>query len=154
MRATRYFFICRKKDGAVSVSGPYVPPRPDRYGANGFDFIEPYVSRFLVSTQQARSLSIFKPGGKRGFAFFAPNGQMTACLMSQPWQGAREARIRAFFDALGVAPSKDYLADVTRVLWYPVQGTAAEVTLLAKRILAELFGVSPTEALDISYEDK
>jgi hypothetical protein len=57
-------------------------------------------------------------------------------------------------------PSHDYLAgnggvpDATRILDYPIGGSTAEVTALTKRILQELCGVSPTEALDIKYEDK
>jgi len=42
-----------------------------------------------------------------------------------------------------------------RAAWnIPIPGSAAEVTALTKRILQELCGVSPAEALDINYGDK
>ena len=75
-------------------------------------------------------------------------------------EGEREAAIRASFSSLGIAPSRDYLAgnggvpDATRVLHYPITGSTAVVTTLTRRILHELCGVSPAEAVDISYGDK
>lgn len=161
MRATEYYFISKGKDGAVTISGPEIPPKPDRYNTNGFDSIGPYVSRFLAPSQQFKSLMMFTPGGKRGFMFIARDGRVEAHVMLQRWKGAeKEAIARKFFSSLGIAPSKDYLAgnggvpDMTRILSYPIQGSAPDVTLLAKRILEELCSISPTEALNITYQEK
>lgn len=72
----------------------------------------------------------------------------------------REAAIRAFFDSLSVEPTEDYLAgnglvrDASRILSYPIQGDASTITELAKRILEELCGISPEEALNIEYSDR
>ena len=134
---------------------------PGRDSTNGFDHIEPYVSRLLMPTNGFKFLNMFTPDGNRGFGFSARDGKVEAGL-SVEWrqEAKREAAIRALFGSLGIRPSQDYLAanggvaDATRILEYPITGSSAEVTALTKRILHELCGVSPTEALDISYGDK
>jgi hypothetical protein len=72
----------------------------------------------------------------------------------------REAAIRAFFGALNIQPTVDYLAgnrgvpDATRMLAFPLTGNPSQVTDLAKRILQELCGVSSSEPLDIHYPER
>ena len=96
-----------------------------------------------------------------GFGFSVRDGVVEADLTVE-WrrEARREASIRAFFSSLGIAPSHDYLAgnggvgDATRILDYRTTASTAEITALTKRILQELCGVSPTEALNISYRDK
>jgi hypothetical protein len=155
--------ISRPNGGRVTFShtGVSFEPAPDYYVTNGFDYIEPYVSRLLVPTNHFKFLHIFTPDGNRGFGMSARDGKTEAGLTVEWRQEAqREAATRAFFGALGIAPSRDYLAgnggvpDATRILHYPVTGSAAEVAALTKRILEELCGVKPTEALNIGYRDK
>ena len=157
------FSFSRPSGGTVTLSrtGVSFEPAPKHYATNGFDHIEAYVSRLLMPTNQFKFLHMFTPDGKRGFGFTARDGVVEAGLTVERRQEAqREASIRAFFRSLGIAPSRDYLAgnggvpDATRFLEYPISGSAAEVTALTKRILQELCGVSPAEALDISYGDK
>ena len=134
---------------------------PDRYATNGFNHIDAYLTRLLVPTNRFKYLSMFTPDGTRGFGLDAKDGIVTASLTVE-WrqEGQREATIRSFFNSFGVIPSRDYLAgnggvpDATRVLEYPVRGNAGEVTALTKRILQELCGVAPTEALNIEYREK
>jgi hypothetical protein len=149
--------------GTVTFSrtGGSLEAAPDHYATNGFDHIEAYVARLLVPTNQFKFLQLFTPDGTRGFGFDAKDGVVHAVLTIE-WrqESQRETAIRAFFSSLGIAPSRDYLAgnggvaDATRMLEYPVIGSTAEMTKLTKRILQELSGVSPTEALDIKYEGK
>jgi len=158
-----FISLSRPSGGAVTFSrtGVSVEGAPDRFATNGFGHIEPYVSRLLVPTNHFKCLSMFTPDGTRGFGFDARDAVVHACLMVE-WrqESQRETAIRAFFSSLGIAPSRDYLAgnggvsDATRVLEYPVTGSTAEVTALTKRILKELCGVTPAEALDISYREK
>lgn len=158
-----FISFARPRGGTVTFSrtGVSFEAAPDHYATNGFQHIQPYVARLLVPTKQFKFLQIFTPDGRRGFGFSAKDGVVQASLTVE-WrqEPQREATIRAFFSALGIAPSMDYLAgnggvpDATRVLEYPIAGSTADVTALTKRILQELCGVSPTEALDISYEDK
>jgi hypothetical protein len=159
------FFIISRPGGGGSVTlsrtGVSFEAAPDHYATNGFDHIEPYVSRLLVPTNRFKFLHMFTPDGTRGFGFSGRDGVVEAGLTVEWRQEApREAAIRAFFSSLGIAPSQDYLAgnggvpDATRILDYPIKGSTAEVTALTKRILQELCGVSATEALDISYGDK
>lgn len=153
----------RPSGGTVtfSRSGVSVEAAPDHFATNGFDHIDPYVSRLIVPTNRFKFLNIFTPDGTRGFGFDAKDGVMHAGLTVE-WrqESQRETAIRAFFSSLGITPSRDYLAgnggvaDATRILEYPVTGNIDEVTALTKRILQELCGVSPTEALDIKYTDK
>jgi hypothetical protein len=158
------FVIFRRPSGGTitfSRTGVSFEAAPDHYATNGFEKIEPYVTRLLVPTNSFKFLNFFTPDGNRGFGFSAKDGLVQASLFVD-WrkQPEREATIRAFFSSLGIAPARDYLAgnggvpDATRVLEYPVNGTPSEVTALTRRILQELCGVSPTEALDISYQDK
>jgi hypothetical protein len=158
-----FISFSRASGGTVTFSqtGVSLEAAPDRYATNGFDHIEPYVSRLLMPTNRFKFLHMFTPDGNRGFGFSARDGVLQAGLTVEWRQEARrEAAIRAFFSSLSVAPSRDYLAgnggvaDATRILEYPVTGSTAEVTTLTKRILQELCGVSPTEALDIKYTDK
>ena len=161
----RNTFITLSRSGGSTVTfsrtGVSLEAAPDHYATNGFEHIEPYVSRLLVPSSRFKFLHIFTPDGMRGFAFNAKDGAVEAGLTVEWRQEAqKEAAIRAFFSSLGIAPSRDYLAgnggvaDATRILDYPITGNSAEVTALTKRILQELCGISPTEALDISYGDK
>jgi len=158
-----FISLSRPSGGTVTFSrtGVSFEAAPDHYTTNGFDHIEPYVSRLLVPTNEFKFVHVFTPDGNRGFGFSAKDGKVEAGLTVEWRQEAqREAAIRAFFSSLGIAPSRDYLAgnggvpDATRVLEYPITGSTTEVTALTKRILQELCGVSPTEALDIKYGDK
>lgn len=156
--------ITRRSGGStvtLSRTGVSFEPAPDHFATNGFDHIEPYVSRLLVPTNRFRSLHIFTPDGNRGFGLTA-RGALVEASLTLEWRREvqREAAIRSFFGSLGIAPSQDYLAgnggvpDATRLLQYPVKGGAAEVTALTKRILQELCSVSPKEALNIGYGEK
>lgn len=141
---------------SVSLESP-----PDHYVTNGLDRLEPYVSRLLQPTKGYNYLGMFTPDGIRGFGIDAKDGLSQATLTVE-WrkESGREAAIRSFFSSLGIAPSQDYLAgngeipDATRILEYPINGNTAEVTSLAKRILQELCGISPTEALDITFSSQ
>ena len=158
-----FISLSRPSGGTVTFSrtGVSLETAPDHYATNGFDHIEPYVSRLLVPTNRFKFLHMFTPDGNRGFGFSARDGVVQAGLTVE-WrqETQREAAIRAFFSSLGIPPSRDYLAgnggvpDATRILDYSISGSTAEVTALTKRILQELCGVSATEALDISYGDK
>lgn len=158
-----FISFSRPNDGTITFSrtGVSLEAAPDHYATNGFDHIEPYVSRLLMPTNRFKFLHMFTRDGSRGFGFSARDGVVEAGLTVE-WrqEPKREADIRAFFSSLGIAPSRDYLAgnggvpDATRLLDYPITGSTAEVTTLTKRILQELCGVSATEALDISYGDK
>ena len=158
-----FIIVARPSGGSVIFSHSSISfeSAPDRYTTNGFDHIEPYVSRLLVTTNRFKFLNIFTPDGNRGFALCAKDGKVEAELTDE-WrqESQKEAAIRAFFGSLGIAPSRDYLAgnggvsDSTRVLEYPISGNSTEVAAFTKRILQELCGVSPTEALDIKYQEK
>jgi hypothetical protein len=158
-----FIIFSRPSGGRVTFSrtGVSLEAAPDHFATNGFDHIEPYVSRLFVPTNRFKFLHMFTPDGRRGFGFSARDGVVKAGLTVEWRQEAkREADIRAFFSSLGVAPSRDYLAgnggvpDATRILEYPITGGTAGVAALTKRILQELCGASPTEALDISYREK
>ncbi|MHB8524312.1 MAG: hypothetical protein ACYDH9_26630 [Limisphaerales bacterium] len=155
----RFISLSRPGGGTVTFShtGVSFEAAPDHYATNGFDHIEPYVSRLLMPTNRFKFLHMFTPDGNRGFGFSAKDGVVQAGLTVEWRQDAqREAVIRAFFSSLGIAASQDYLAgnggvpDATRILDYPISGSTVKVTTLTKRILQDLCGISPTEALDIS----
>jgi hypothetical protein len=153
----------RPNGGTITFSkhGVSLEAAPDHYATNGFDHIEPYVSRLLKPNSSFKFLFLFTPAGDRGLALRAKDGVVEAGLTIE-WrqEPQREATIRQFFHALGIEPSRDYLAgnggvpNATRILDYPVSGSAAEVTALTKRILQELCNISPNEALGIRYGGK
>jgi hypothetical protein len=158
------FVILRRSNGGSIVfqrTSISLEPPPDHYTTDAFDHIESYVSRLLAPSGRFKSVSIFTPNGQHGFGLFARDGKVEASLYVEQHQEAkRETTIRTFFKLMGIDPSQDYLAanggvpDATRCLSYPITGSTAEVTALTKRILQELCGVSPTEALDIGYSEK
>ncbi len=159
------FISLQKPTGATitfSRTSVSVEPPPDYYAANGFDHIEPYISRLLVPSKKLKFLSIFSPDRHRGFSLHAAGGKFEAALNLVDWrrESVKETAIRSFFKSLDIIPSQDYLAgngnvpDAARILSYPIQGNVTEVTVLTKRILQELCDVSPTEALNINYSDK
>lgn len=158
-----HFLFSRPGGGKVifSRTGISFAAAPDHFATDGMDHMAPYVARFLESAKQFKFLQLSTPDGTRGFWFDARQGVVHADLMVE-WrrEPQREAAIRAFFSSRGIAPSQDYLAsnggvaDATRVLAYLVTGSPAEVTALTRRILQELCGVSPTEALNIKYSEK
>jgi hypothetical protein len=158
-----FIILSRPGGGTVTLSRTSVSfdAAPDYYATNGFDHIEPYISQLLMPTNHFKFLQMFTPDGARGFGLDAKDGVVHASLTAE-WrqEPQREAAIRKFFNSLGIAPSRDYLAgnggvpDATRTLEYPVTGSTAEVTALTKGILHELCGVSPAEALNITYRVK
>ena len=158
-----FFIFSRPGGGSMTLSrtGVSFESAPAHYASNGFDHLEPYISKLLATTNGYRFLHIFTPDGKHGFGFSARDGAVEASLTVEWRQEAqREATIREFFSSLRITPSRDYLAgnggvpDATRLLAYRISGSSVEVTALTKRILAELCGIVPTEALDIKYGTK
>jgi hypothetical protein len=158
-----FFIFSRPGGGSMTFSrtGVSFQSAPDHYASNGFDHLEPYISKLLATTNGYRFLHIFTPDGKGGFLFSARDGAVEASLTVEWRQEAqREATIREFFSSLRITPSQDYLAgnggvpDATRVLAYRISGSSGEVTALTKRILGELCGIAPTDALDIKYGTK
>lgn len=158
------FFIFPRSDGSTVTFGRKsvsFESAPDYYPKNGFNHIEPYVSRLLKPAKHIRFVSIFTPDGERGFGLTARGTVITADLIVE-WreEPQREAAIRSFFDSLGIRPSQDYLAgnggvpDATRILAYPLKGNVPELTAITKRILEELCWISSTEALNIQYSEK
>jgi hypothetical protein len=69
---------------------------------------------------------------------------------------AREASIRAFFASKGTRPASDYLANNgrTRILQFPITGTAEKLTKTIKTILGELCDISSKEGLCIKYDER
>jgi hypothetical protein len=158
------FVVFKRPDrGTITVSrsGVELGAPPDRYPADGFAHIEPYVSKLLVPSSRIRWVSIFTPAGDRGLALHA-NGMNVELHLTVEWRAEpkREAAIRSFFAARDIGASEDYLAgnggvpDATRLLAYPIAGGATEVTALTKRALQELCGVSPSEPLDIGFTER
>jgi hypothetical protein len=141
---------------SISIDAP-----PDHYLTNGFEHIGPYISRFLTPSHGFKSLGISTPDGQHALLFTARGGKVEA-FFSVEWRQKpeQEAAIRKLFKSLGVTPTEDYLAsnggvpDSTRCLMYPISGNADEVTALTKRILQDLCGIIPTEAVDIEYQEK
>ncbi|HTI99779.1 MAG TPA: hypothetical protein VL527_12940 [Dongiaceae bacterium] len=158
-----HFLFSRPGGGKVILSrtGISFAAAPDHFATNGMDHLAPYVARLLAPAKSFKFLQLFTPDGTRGFWFDAKDGVVHADFMVK-WrrEPQREAAIRAFFSSRDTAPAQDYLAgnggvpDATRVLAYPIGGNPAEVTALTQRILQELCGVAPTEALDIKYTEK
>jgi hypothetical protein len=161
--ANTFIIFRRTGGGTVSFSrqGIELQGPSDRYTAGGFDHIESYVSRLMAPSRKKRFVGIFTPAGDRGFGLYAGDGKIEANLTVE-WrrEPEREAAIRAFFGALGIQPTEDYLAgnggvpDATRLLAFPLTGNASDVAALTKRILQELCRVSSTEPLDIRYTEK
>ena len=111
----RHTFISfsRPSGGTVTLSrtGVSFEAAPDHYATNGFDHVEPYVSRLLVPSNRFKFLNMFTPDGSHGFGLSARDAVVEAGLTVEWRQEAqREAAIRAFFGSLGIAPSRDYLA--------------------------------------------
>ena len=161
--ANTFITFQRSGGGTVSFSrrGIELQGPPDRYPADGFDHIESYVSRLMAPSRKKRFVHIFTPAGDRGFGLYADDVKIEAQLSVQ-WrqEPQQEAAIRAFFEALSIQPTGDYLAgnggvpDATRALTFPLTGNAPEVAALTKRILQQLCGVSSTEPLEIRYTEK
>ena len=153
----------RPGGGTVTVSRDDIrlDPPPDRYPVNGFDHIESYVSRLLAPSGGFKSVDIFTAAGDRGFELQGRNGHIDAVLTVE-WrqEHEREVKVRSFFASLGVAASEDYVAgngdipDATRILAYPVSGSAAQLAELTKRVLQELCGISPSEPISIRYKER
>src|SRR5665213_2677386 len=136
-------------------------PKPDYYPAKGFDHIEPYIDRLLVSSPGFRSITISTPDGNRGLCVRAQDDKIEVSLIIELQQEPnREEAVRNFVKSLGINASKDFLADTggapdsVRCLLYPISGPAPKLTSMVKRILKMLCGISPTGALNIMYAEK
>lgn len=156
--ANTFVTLNRPGGGTITFSRSKISlePAPDRYPTHGVDHLEPYVARMLRPTNRSAFLHIFTPDGRRGTSLEVTDGAVSVDL-SVDWRNdpQREAAIRAFFTARRIAPSIDFVSsngeipDAIRNLIYPVSGDTAEITALIKRILEELCGISPAEALDM-----
>jgi len=135
----------------------FAPPRGDYYADNGVEHIAPYISRLLVPSEGYKVLHIFTLDRIRGCGVLAHGPVIqVSFVMEGLRKSPREENIRSFFASIGSRPSSDYLASKgrTRILQYPVSGTAEELTALIKTILQELCDISPKEALTIRYEER
>ena len=148
-------------DGKQIGDGKWVDiPESDHFPNHGFDHIESYIRRLLLSPAPFASLSMFTPDGQRGFGLHHRDKQTEISLMID-WrrEPAKEAKIRDLFRELGVSPALDYLAgnggipDAARVLSYALAGDAHEISVLCQRIFSEIYGVTASDGLDITYED-
>ncbi|HEY7161083.1 MAG TPA: hypothetical protein VH815_07475 [Acidobacteriota bacterium] len=132
-------------------------PRGDYYPENGFDHIEPYISRLMTSAVDKRFVLFFALDQKRGCSLSADGQviQVSFAIHSQQ-DTQNEKKIRKFFNSRGTTPARDYLAQNghERILQYPLTGTVAELTAITIAILKELCAVLPTEALSIEYREK
>ena len=145
----------------VSRTGVSFDPAPIHYPSNGLSYVAPYIARLLAPTNTFKSLGISTPDGKHALGLHAQAGKAEVFMSADGLQEPkREAAIRSFFKSLGVDPVMDYLADnggvqgSTRCLEYPLSGMTNDVTALTERMLQELCGVSPTNALDFDYNEK
>ncbi|HEY6228702.1 MAG TPA: hypothetical protein VI282_16405 [Verrucomicrobiae bacterium] len=161
--ANTFITFQRPNGGGITFSRSSVSleKAPDRYATNGISHIEPYMQKLVAAKGRMPSLSIFTPDHNRGFGLDRMEGRVHASLVIDArTEAKREAKIRAFFKNLGAEPSSDYLAgngsvsDATRMLSYPVNGNAEQLTALAEKILTQLCGVSTNEALEISFEER
>ena len=160
--ADTFITVTRSDGGSVTFSrgGLELESAPDYFTTNGFEQIQSYVSRLTAVTNGYQFLHIFTPDRMRGFGLSSEEGVVKAGLTVE-WrdEAEREKAIRSFFGALGIAPSEDYLAgnggvpDATRILEYPLTGSATEITALTKRILEDLCGISKNEPLTIKFGD-
>ena len=132
------------------------PPRGDYFTQNGFDHVAPYISRLLAPKEGHKYLLIFTPDRTRGFGMIAYGTVIQASFVMEPHQQSQEEKIRAFFASRAQRPSRDYLANNgrSRILQYPIHGTARELTATTKRILQDLCDIAPKEALSIRYGEK
>lgn len=138
----------------ISHSGFGLKPAPDHFATNGFAHIETYIARLMASTEPRKGLIIMSEDKERGLVLIMRSGTPYA-LLDADWrkEPEREARIRSFFKDLNIAPTKDYLAgnglvpDATRFLEYPLAGNVQEVTALTKRVLHDIYAISPEAGL-------
>jgi hypothetical protein len=172
------FVIVSLTDGSTSTElsdepslfvdgiGNIVGPKPqdlntvvDTYDANGFDHLEPFVSRLLSSPARHSALMIFTLDGSRGFSLRKRNGRLeVGLIVDSGKQPEREAAIRSFFEARYIEPTEDRpsgddpILSSIRLLSYPVSGDTSEITKLAKQILEQLCYVAPEEGLQINVQ--
>jgi hypothetical protein len=154
-----YFHIIKLQNGSTvtfsKTAITYESP-PDYFSTDGLGQIDSYIPKLLVPSKKYKYLHVFTPDGNRGFGLSQRDGIVQASLnIDTKNEKERDNTIRGFFKQLGIEPSQDYLAanggvqNATRILEYLLPGGEKEVTVLTKRILQELCGVLPTEALNI-----
>lgn len=135
----------------------FAPPQGEYYADNGFEHIAPYISRLLVPADGYKALRIFALDRMRGCGVLAHGSVVQiSFVMEGSRESPREVNIRSFFASRGNRPSGDYLASKgrTRILQYPLSGTAEELTASIKTILQELCDISPKEALSIKLDER
>ena len=135
-------------------------PSPDHFSKDGIHHIGPYISKLLVPSTKFKSLLIFTPDGQRGLGLDAKDGHIEVGF-TVDWrkEPEKEKAIREYFEELNIKATEDYLGgnggipDAVRLLSYPIKGTEIEITNCVKDMLQRLCDISPTEALDISYNN-
>lgn len=129
-----------------------------RLQAGDAERLQHCIARLFAPAAQDDYLGIFSTDRERGFSLAKVDGAIQALFIvgrQEEWNN--EKKIRSFFDALQTAPTCDTVNNdetdpyASRALAYPVQGDAAELTALTKRILVELCGISPRETIRVSH---
>lgn len=151
--------ICVAKmfwDFSVSEQCHSSDTKGNYYPKDGFQHIHSYMERLLSSKRRHAFLMISALDATRGFAFFLNRPVIQACFVSKASQKGSEEKIRDFFTSRGIRPSRDYVAGggTTRIIDYPVHGSAEELTSLAKSILREVCDISTAEPLSIRYKQR
>jgi hypothetical protein len=133
------------------------PPRGDYYPENGFDHIASYISKLLASTSTKKSLIFGTLDRMRGCLLFAYGSMIqVSFILKVQQENTREPSIREFFKNKDKTPASDYLSEDRRfrILQYPLNGTAEELTAITKTILQELCAISAKEALTIKFDEE
>lgn len=159
-----FITISQPGGGGVTVSRGGVSLRnaPDRFATNAFAQIETYIARLLDSrAKKFASVGFFTLDGNRGFSMWSNEGKIEANFSFEvATEASRESAVRSFFAGLNISPTADYLAgnggvpDATRMLSFPVKGTAKDLAALAKTILEKYCAVLPSEGLSIDFTDR
>ncbi len=129
--------------------------------APGFPGIEPFVSRVVASRASSSWVTISTMSGRTSLSIAKQGDTLLLGLSADVRRSlSEERRIRAFFDARGLAPSSDYLAknggvaNATRVLDFPVKGAPPQVARIAMDLLREVYRLTERTTLDIRFTER
>ena len=146
--------------GSLASNGITLDGSPNHFPSHGLARIAEYVSRLCAPSDRFKSIRIFTADGNRGFGAIAQAEfieiSLSIDLCREP---EREIKIRSFFDSLQLQPSQDYFAEngnvanACRYFSYRVPSDAGHVAGAFQGIMQEIFGISATDALNITYTE-
>ena len=136
-----------------------VPRQPDRVRNGGFLKIESYMDRLLRSRKEFASVIVATLDGQHAILVMRQSGRTTLDVSADRTKNdGQEAKLREFFNKLGMTPSRDYrsanggVEDATCNFEFQLTDDPKAISRLCVAVFEDLFSVSDKQGLEFTTD--